>query len=550
MLGTFAIAILLLLMAQAQSSAEESLVAVREVLHLGLMEKAVADLSGLFDAEWGGFGGAPKFPRPTAIRLLLRYHHRTGSEQALQMAQLSLDKMAYGAVYDQLGGGFHRYSVDRKWLVPHFEKMLYDNAQLAALYLEAFQLTRKPLYRRIARETLDYVLREMTAPAGGFYSTQDADSEGEEGKYYVWSLEEVGSILPPEDAAIFSNYYGITQKGNFDHKNILHISTPPEEFARQRDMELQELQTHLAEGRQRLLAARTKRTPPEVDDKVLADWNGLMISAFAQGYQVLGEEAYREAAEQAADFILTHMRTSRGLMHTHRAGRSLVDGYLDDYAFLTQGLLDLYETTFDVKWINHARALADEMLELFWDEETGGFYFSAKDQPHIIVRSKKGQDGAAPSGNAIAAHALFRLAKFTHNKGYFEKAEKTLAAFVPSAERVPPEFAGLLCSLDFYLGPTKEIVISGPPDASTNKLLEAVRKPYLPNKVVAMIDPVSPAAATTRQTLPLLKFKRMIDGKATVYVCEGTKCYAPVTSVSELEKILAAQTGRPYGAER
>jgi len=264
-----------------------------------------------------------------------------------------------------------------------------------------------------------------------------------------------------------------------------------------------------------------------------------MISAYAQGYQVLGQEEYRTAAEQAADFILTRMRTSRGLLHAHRADRSLVDGYLDDYAFFIQALLDLYESTFDIKWINQARALADEMVGLFWDDEAGGFYFSAKDQPHTIVWSKKGYDGAVPSGNAIAAFALLRLAKLTHNEGYFDKAERTLAAFAASAERVPGEFAQLLCSIDFYLGPIKEIAILGPPHASTNKLLEAVRKPYLPNKVVAMIDPASPIAATIAETLPLLEAKRLINDKATAYVCEGYKCYAPVTSVSELEKILA-----------
>ncbi|KPJ62002.1 MAG: thioredoxin [Planctomycetes bacterium DG_23] len=528
------------LIVEALNSSMEAPVATTEALDLGLIEKAVTDLSRMFDAEWGGFGEAPKFPRPTALRLLLRDYHRTGSEEALRMVTVTLDRMAYGGMYDQLGGGFHRYSVDREWLVPHFEKMLYDNAQLAAVYLEAYQLTQKPLYREVARETLDYVLREMTAPAGGFYSTQDADSEGVEGKYYVWSLNEIKEILSDEDAAIFINYYGVTEKGNFEGQNILHIPKPPEEFARQVGISLEELEARLAEGGKRLLAERAQRIPPGKDDKVLADWNGLMISAFAQGYQVLGEDKYLQAAEGAADFILAHMRKEGRLLHTHREGTSHIDAFLDDYAFFAQGLIDLYEATFDVKWVREASALADEMIELFWDEEASGFYLSAKGRTRVIARSKKGYDGAVPSANAVAALTLLRLAKLTDNKDYFAKAQKTLLAFAATAQRVPAEFAGLLSALDFYLGPTREIVIAGSlGEENTTKLLQAVHRRYLPNKVVAVTDPASSAA--TGETLPLLEGKGMIGGKPTAYVCEGSKCYAPVTSVSALEKILGGR---------
>jgi len=513
--------------------------AADEEFTASVMADAVRQLEALFDSEWGGFGGPPRFPQSAAIGLLLRYHHRTGSQEALRMATLTLDRMAYGGIYDHLGGGFHRYAVDGEWLVPHFEKMLYDNAQLANVYLDAFQLTGKPLYRQVARETLDYVVREMADDGDGFHATQDADSEGEEGKYYVWTLSEVNRILSPEDAAVFRRYYGVSAAGNLEGRNILHVSTPLEEFAEQAGIAPDDLQRRLKAMGRRLLAAREKRIAPGKDDKVLADWNGLMISAFARGYQVLGADEYRRAAEGAANFILTRMRSNGRLLHAHRAGRSYVGAFLDDYAFLIDGLLDLYEATFDIKWVRQAEVLAREMIEGFWDERDGGFYASLSGQMNLIARSKSGYDSATPSGNAVAAHALLRLAKLTDTDEYFEKAGKTLAAFGGSAQRSPTAFARMLWAVDFHLGPTPEIAISGGREGQdTRKLLEAARRRYRPNKVVAFLDPRSEAAAEIAEVVPLLASRPMIDGAATAYVCENYVCKAPVTSASELEREL------------
>jgi len=527
---------------EALKSSTQVSEAVPEELSVDLINEAVRELSQLFDPAWGGFGEAPKFPRSPAVRLLLRHYSRTHNEDSLHMATMTLEKMAGGGIYDQLGGGFHRYSVDREWLVPHFEKMLYDNAQLGVAYLEAFQLTKRPLFSRVVRETLDYVLREMTDDGGGFYSTQDADTEGVEGKYYVWRLDEIEGVLSAEDAGLFCQYYGITKSGNFEGANILHISTRFEDFAGKTHIVPHELQRRLGEMRRQLSAARKRRPPPGVDDKILVSWNGLMISTFAYGYQVLGEERYRHAAVRAADFILTHVRSEEELLHAYRAGHSHVKGYLDDHAFLLQGLLDLYETTFDSRSIQHAQSLAQQMLRQFWDAKAGGFYFTQGGNTDLILRTKRAADGAMPSGNAVAAHALLRLAKLTGREDYSQKAEEALKVFSASLERFPSEFASLLCALDFYLGPTKEIAISGQTrDASTQGLLAAIRERYLPNKVVGVIDPNAKDAGEIVRMIPLLASRPMLNDMTTAYVCENFVCKLPVTSVSALEQLLEEQ---------
>ena len=504
----------------------------------GLIQKAVSQLRSRFDDGWGGFGSAPKFPSPGSISLLLRYHRRTGDTEALRMATVTLDRMAYGGMYDQLGGGFHRYSVDREWLVPHFEKMLYDNAQLAIVYLDAFLVTNKPLYRRIAKETLDYVLHEMTDESGGFHSTLDADSEGEEGKYYVWDVDEIGSVLPSEDAGLFSEYHGVTKRGNFEGHNILHAPLPPEEFAERKGLETDAWLERLDAMRPKLLELRAKRVSPGKDDKILTDWNGLMISALARGYQVLGDEAYRQAAERAADFILTEMRSDDGLLHAHRRGRSHISGYLDDYAFFTLSLLDLYQATFDIRWIENAKQLADTMAARFWDGE-GGLFFVAADQPDVIIRTKGAQDNATPAGNSVAAQALFTLAKLTQDDGHLARAERTLSAFGGSAQRFPSAFARLLCAADLYHGPTRKIAIVGRAGVKpTAALLQSVWRRYLPNTVVAMFDPSSPNAAEIAEAVPLLASRPTVKGSSTVYVCRDFVCERPVTTAAELDSLL------------
>ena len=520
----------------ATQSAEET------ELTEGVIKDAVTQLRQSFDTEWGGFRRAPKFPPSATISLLLRHHHRTGDKDALHMATLTLDRMARGGMYDQLGGGFHRYSVDGQWLVPHFEKMLYDNAQLADVYLEAYQLTRNPLYRRTAEETLDYVLRDMTDEGGGFHSSQDADSEDEEGKYYVWSLEEIGQTLPAEDAGLLGRYYGVTKGGNFEGHNILHVGTPTDEFAKKEGMTSDDLLRRLDGMRPKLLVVRAKRVPPGKDDKILTDWNGLMISAFARGYQVLGTKAYLDAAEKAATFILTHMRSEQGLLHTHRAGRSHIAAYLDDYAFLTQGLIDLYECTFEPKWIEHARTLVQEMLERFWDAEAGGFYNTAAGEPHLIVRTKNAHDSSIPSGNAVAAEALLRLAKLTGNKEDFDRALGVLKAFGGAVKHSPTAFVRMLSAYDFHRGPAKEIAICGHREAADTKaMLAAVWGRYLPNKVVALIDPRAKDAASIAKAIPLLESRPMINDRATAYVCYDYHCKAPVTSAGALEELLTKE---------
>ena len=508
-----------------------------------VVASAVAQMQERFDRIWGGFSNAPKFPPSASISLLLRHHYRTNDADALRMATDTLDRMAYGGMYDQLGGGFHRYSVDRQWLVPHFEKMLYDNAQLADVYLEAYQLTGKPLYRQVARETLDYVLRDMQDESGAFHSSQDADSEGEEGKYYVWSLDEIDRVLGRDDAALFRKFYGVTAAGNFEGHNILHVPVAPEQFAEQEDLGMDELHGRLEGMRRKLLTARAERVAPGKDDKVLVDWNGLMISALARGYRVLGDETYRTAAERAAEFILTEMRSQDRLHHSYRDGKVHVDAMLDDYAFFLQALVDLYETTFDVAWIERATAIADEMDKRFWDETGGGFFSTPAGKTDVLVRSKSAHDSAVPSGNSVAVHGLLRLGKLTGEKRYSDMAEKTLDVFAPAASLSPRAFVRMLSSFDFLLGPTQEIVVAGGnDDAGTKQLVKLAYGLYLPNGIIAQVDPSSDEADAAAGRIPLLTAKSLIDGKPAAYVCLGTTCYSPVTAVDELKKRLAERS--------
>ena len=428
-----------------------------------MLDTAYQDYLSRFDHHNGGFGDAPKFPPSMGLSLLLRHWHRTGNANALNMVEVTLEKMACGGMYDQLGGGFHRYSVDERWLVPHFEKMLYDNALLTVCYLEAYQATGKAFYRRIATETLDYVLTEMyDVEKGGFYSTQDADSEGVEGKFFVWELEEVAQLLGEEKAKIFCEYYDITELGNFEHKNILHVQTPPDLFARKLSVDLGELEEILAEGRQKLFAIRETRIKPGLDDKILTSWNGLMIRSMALGYQILGDERYREAAERSARFILSELSQDKGLLlRTHRDGKSHLNAYLEDYSYFVTGLIDLYEATFAVEWLKEAERLNQIMIEQFWDDANDSFFFTSKNHETLIVRSKTGYDGATPSGVSMAIHNLLRLDKLLNRPDFREKVEATLDVYYHQIEHSPSGSAQMLCELDFLLSTPKEIAIAG-----------------------------------------------------------------------------------------
>ncbi len=500
-----------------------------------VVEQAIASLARSFDSTNGGFGGAPKFPHPMDLRLLARAWHRDRGEPLLHVMTFTLDKMAAGGIYDQLGGGFHRYSVDERWLVPHFEKMLYDNALLVPCYLDAFLITGNADYARVARETCDYVLREMTDPAGGFYSTQDADSEGEEGKFFVWTPDEVAEVLGEEAAKTFSYVYDVTPEGNFEHgHSILNRPKSLEQCAQILGRDATDLVRELAESRAKLLAAREKRVHPGLDDKVLVAWNGLMIDALAQAAGVLDEPRYLVAATRAADFILSNMRRADGrLLHTWRGGQATLDAYLDDYACLANALVTLYEADFDERWLEAAIELCDTILKHFADRDGGGFFFTASDHEALIARQKDLYDNAVPSGNSMAALALIRLAKLTGRVDLAAAAEATLVAATGVMRQAPRAAGQMLSALDMFLGPTPEIVILGDSHHSdTAAALGALAHRYIPNRVVACrkpdrINQGSPVLAD------LFTGKRLDGAEPAVFICERFACQAPVYGLSE-----------------
>ncbi len=505
-------------------------------LDQGVIARAADDLRNRFDSQWGGFGGAPKFPPSMAIMLLLREWRRKGEKDLLYMAEFTLQRMALGGMYDQAGGGFHRYSVDVQWLVPHFEKMLYDNALLTRVYLEAFQATGNAFYKSIVTDTLDYVLREMTSPEGGFYSAQDADSEGEEGKFFVWTPAEVAELLDAEDARLFCKFYGVTESGNFEGKNILHVAQPPQKFCEEEGIEAADLLRLLERGRKKLFYARKKRVPPGLDDKILTSWNGLMIGSMAQGGRITEVPAYLDAARKAADFVLTRMRDGRGLLRTHRAGVSKLNAYLDDYAFMIVGLVDLYEASFEKRWLDEASALAREMVDRFWDDEDGGFYFTANDHEKLIVRKKMAQDGAIPAGNSMAAYGLLRLGKLTGDEAFSSRAREVIRAFGGYLEKAPAAFHMMLVALDFMLDKPVEIAVVGDPESpGTREALRAISGAFVPNKVLAFSD-----GADGESGVPLLRGKTAVDGAAAVYLCENFTCREPLTDPVAVKAALRA----------
>src|SRR5215472_13078694 len=367
-----------------------------------------------FDRLNGGFGGAPKFPPSMTLMFLLRQNKRSNRPASLEMVELTLDRMAAGGMYDQLGGGFHRYSVDAHWLVPHFEKMLYDNALLARIYLYAYQATRQPRYRQVAEETLEYVIRDMTSPEGGFYSSEDADSEGEEGRFYVWSLDEVLSLLGDSEGRVFAGYYDVTVQGNFEHgKSILNAPKSLEQFTTEAGRPAGEISATLSRGKRLLLRAREERVRPGRDSKILTAWNGLMLTAFSEAANILGRDDYREVARRNADFILQHLTSNGRVLRTYNEGQARLNGYLEDYAFLVEGLVALYEATGNLEYVDRALALADTMIEQFWDESDAGFFFTPADHEKLIARMKEYFDNAIPSGNSAAALALLKLSLLT-----------------------------------------------------------------------------------------------------------------------------------------
>ncbi len=503
----------------------------------GDLSRAFAGLASQFDDRHGGLGMEPKFPQSMVYEFLLRYYARTGDLQALRIVELTLERMALGGIYDQLGGGFHRYSTDAFWLVPHFEKMLYDNALLVKLYLHAYQATGKPLYRRIVEETLAYVTREMTDPSGGFYSAQDADSEGEEGKFFVWRPEQTAKILGRADADVVNGYYGVTNVGNFEGRSILHVTQSLPDQARETGMAEDALADVIARSRAKLLAARDLRIKPGLDDKVITSWNGLMMGAFAEAAAVLDRPDYAAIAAKNAAFLLDALRRGGRLLRSYKDGRAGGQGFLEDYAFVASGLLSLHEATFEERWLREAIALARDMAALFGDpEQEGVFYDTASDHEKLIVRPRDITDNATPCGSSMAADALLRVAVITGDESLRRIAAASIRSASTLLERAPIGAGQWLSALDLYLSSPKEIVIVGPvSDDGTRALLSEVHKGYSPNRVLLGHTGNTPPP----DDLPLLEGRGMIDGAPTAYVCEGYVCDLPVTTPAGLAAQLA-----------
>jgi uncharacterized protein len=507
-----------------------------------LLDRAAGVLLSQLDRRFGGFGGAPKFPQAMNLEVLLRHHHRTGERSALDGVELTCRQMANGGIYDQLGGGFSRYSVDGYWLVPHFEKMLYDNALLSRLYLETYQATGDAFYRRIAEETLDYVLRDMTSEEGGFYSAEDADSEGEEGKFYVWTPEELEAALDPDEARLAVRYWDVTERGNFEGKNILHVARPPEAVADEFGVSPEELWARIAGIRAKLFAVREERVRPGRDEKILAAWNGLMLRSFALAARVTGREDYREAAIENATFIVEKLIEVGRIHRSYKDGRARFNGYLEDYAMVADGLVALYEATFETRWLVEADVLLDAVSELFWDEEKRAFYDTPADHEELVTRPRDVYDNAAPSGTSVATEVLLKLALFLDRSDYRQRAEDVLDELAGGMEKVPSGFGRLLCALDLSISETREVAIVGDPEAQdTRVLLETVYAGYLPNKVLAGRGPDDDEAGGL---IPLLAQRPAREGKATAYVCVHYACQTPTTDPEELSRQLGVSDVR------
>jgi len=498
-----------------------------------ILTEATQQLSNRFDTVWGGFSPAPKFPQPMVIEFLLREYIRIGDQNALRMAELTLEKMAVGGMYDHLGGGFARYSTDERWLVPHFEKMLYDNALLARVYLHAWQITHKPLYRQVVEETLDYILRELTHPEGGFYSSQDADSEGVEGKFYVWSRQEVEALLG-EDMLLFSRVYDVTQGGNWEGSNILHLVEPIEVTAGTLGLQVEQVTERVQFARQKLFAARTRRVHPGLDSKVLTAWNGLAMAAFAEAGSILDRQDYLNSASRNAEFIFVQLRTPDGrLMRTWKdGGTSKGSGFLEDYAFLADGLLALYQAGFDERWFKWARELADLVLVHFKDSEMDGFYDTADDHERLITRPKDLEDNATPSGNSRTASVLFQLGLYTGEQAYIRSAEKAMGAMADLLPRYPFGFGEWLGAASLWNGSPLEVALVGTLE-DTKKFLKELKTKYRPFMVKASGIPDKPTE------IPLLEDRPLVNGQAAAYVCQRFVCLAPVTDPQALASQLA-----------
>ncbi len=509
-------------------------------LDASTLAAAYNGLSRVFDIQNGGFGSAPKFPTPHNLLFLLRYWRRSGDANALEMVETTLDAMRMGGIYDHVGFGFHRYSTDAEWFVPHFEKMLYDQALLVMAYAEAYQVTRKEDYARIVREIIEYILRDMTSPEGGFYSAEDADSEGEEGKFYLWTADELKGLLDKDEYSLFAKIFDISEaeKG----RNILRMRSSLEDAASVLGAQKEDLKTQLERIRKKLFAAREKRVHPSKDDKILTDWNGLMITALAKAAQVLNEPRYYEAAKKASEFILQSTRRSDGrLLHRYKDGAGIL-GNLDDYAFLIWGLLELYEAIFDIRYLKWAAELNSDMIRHFWDDVSGGLYFTPDDGEALPVRQKEIYDGAVPSGNSVAMLNFARLSHLTGDTAIDERANAISRAFEGIIGQQPLGHTMLMCALDFVLGPSYEIALVGSPeDEGIHRMIEALRSRFMPNKVVILVF-----GEEIHEVAKFIKDLTQLNGKATAYVCADYKCELPTNDLEKMLELLRT-SGKAIG---
>jgi uncharacterized protein len=515
-----------------------------------VLARAYQELSQRFDPSQGGFSQAPKFPTPHNMLFLLRYWQRTGDAKALEMVEKTLESMSSGGIYDHVGFGFHRYSTDSEWLVPHFEKMLYDQALLVMTFTEAYQATGKQHYAETSKEITTYVLRDMTAPEGGFYSAEDADSEGVEGKFYVWNMGEIHRVLDPDEVAPVIKAFNLKPEGNFSEEasgrltgsNIPHLNKPLTEIAASLGTTASELENRLENARRKLFEARELRVRPHRDDKILTDWNGLMIAALSKAAQALNDPEYADAARRAADFVLTVMRNpSGGLLHRFRDGEAGLAAHVDDYAFFIWGLIELYETVFDVRYLAAALELNQYLIEHFWDADMGGFYFTADDGEALLVRKKEVYDGASPSGNSVAALNLIRLGRMVADPELEKMADRIVRAFAGAIGQYPSAYTQMLLALEFAAGPSHEVVIAGVPHAQdTAEMLKVLREPFLPNKVVLM-RPLDEEAPEITRLADFTKHHTSSDHAATAYVCMNYNCELPTRDPHEMLELLVTK---------
>lgn len=518
-----------------------------DIVNEGILDTAYRQISGNFDGLNGGFGSAPKFPMPHNIFFLLRYWNRKDRSNALDMVEKTLSSMRRGGIYDHIGHGFHRYSTDSKWLVPHFEKMLYDQALLAMAYIEAYQVTRQEDYTNTAREIFDYVLRDMSAKEGGFYSAEDADSEGVEGRYYLWGIGELRDILTEGEIDDAIRIFGLSAEGNFTEPssggktgmNVLYNPKSGVELAGEMNISREELRSKKERIRKKLYRYRNRRIRPRRDDKIMTDWNGLMIAALAKGARVLDERRYALSAMRTANFILKKLLTSRGrLLHRYREGEAGISAFLDDYAFLIWGLLELYETTFNVRYLEKAISLNETLLRYYWDEESGGLYLTAHDGESILIRSKEVYDGAIPSGNSISMLNLLRLGYITARNEYVDKAHSIANAFSESVAAYPSSYTQLMTSIDYALGPAYQVIVCGNENAKdTEYMLDKIRRVFLPNSV-AIFYPAGTKSPAIERIIPFIKDYSIINDRSTAYVCTDYRCQRPTNDVECMLRLL------------